>query len=103
MLTAVPHRDRDAGVLLDTNVISELRKRRPHPAVVDWLRAVPSHNLYLSALTIGELQAGVEVTRAQDPEKAEEIESSRQHLECLADRRPRHACLGTPAHGGTAG
>jgi predicted nucleic acid-binding protein len=60
--------------LLDTNVISELRKRRPHPAVVDWLRAVPSDNLHIAALTLGELQAGVEVTRAQDPEKAEEIE-----------------------------
>ena len=60
--------------LLDTNVISELRERRPHPAVVNWLRAVPSDNLYIAALTLGELQAGVEITRAQDPEKAEEIE-----------------------------
>jgi toxin FitB len=60
--------------LLDTNVISELRKRRPNPAVVDWLRGVPADNLHLSALTLGELQAGVEVTRTQDPEKAEEIE-----------------------------
>ena len=60
--------------LLDTNVISELRKPRPHPAVVDWLRAVPTDNLHLSAMTIGELQDGVEVTRAQDPAKAEEVE-----------------------------
>jgi predicted nucleic acid-binding protein len=61
--------------LLDTNVISELRKRRPHPAVVDWLRAAPSDNLHIAALTLGELQAGVEVTRAQDAAKAEEIGS----------------------------
>lgn len=61
--------------LLDTNVISELRKLRPHPAVLDWLRAAASDTLYLAAMTIGELQAGVEVTRAQDPSKAEEIES----------------------------
>ncbi|WP_428487226.1 type II toxin-antitoxin system VapC family toxin [Rhodopila sp.] len=61
--------------LLDTNVISELRKRRPHPAVVDWLRGVPADTLYLSAMTLGELQAGVEATRAQDHEKAAEIES----------------------------
>ena len=60
--------------LLDTNIISELRKRYPHPAVVDWVRAVPSDDLYLSALTIGELQAGVEATRARDPEKGREIE-----------------------------
>jgi toxin FitB len=60
--------------LLDTNVISELRKRRPHPAVVDWLRGVPSDSLHIAAMTIGELQAGVEVTRVQDIEKAKEIE-----------------------------
>ena len=60
--------------LLDTNVISELRKHRPHPAVVDWLRSVPADSLHLSAMTLGELQAGVEVTRAQDVQKAEEIE-----------------------------
>ncbi|WP_428535930.1 type II toxin-antitoxin system VapC family toxin [Rhodopila sp.] len=60
--------------LLDTNVISELRKRRPHPSVVEWLRGVASDDLYLSALTIGELQAGAEITRKQDPAKAEEIE-----------------------------
>jgi predicted nucleic acid-binding protein len=60
--------------LLDTNVISELRKRRPHPAVADWLRGVPADSLHIAALTLGELQAGVEVTRAQDIQKAEEIE-----------------------------
>jgi predicted nucleic acid-binding protein len=60
--------------LLDTNVISELRKRRPHPAVIDWLRTVPTDNMHIAALTLGELQAGVEVTRARDPDKADEIE-----------------------------
>jgi predicted nucleic acid-binding protein len=60
--------------LLDTNVVSELRKPRPHPAVVDWLRGVPADSLHLCALSLGELQAGVEVTRAQDTKKAEEIE-----------------------------
>ncbi len=61
--------------LLDTNVISELRKPRPNPAVVDWLGAVRSDDLHLAALTIGELQAGAEALRIQDPEKAEAIES----------------------------
>jgi toxin FitB len=64
----------DGVYLLDTNVVSELRKRRPHPAVVDWLRGVPADALHLSAFTIGELQAGAEVTRAQGNEKAQEIE-----------------------------
>ncbi len=65
----------DGVYLLDTNVVSELRKRRPHPAVVDWLRGVPADTLYLAALTIGELQSGAEVTRAQDDEKAQEIDT----------------------------
>ena len=61
--------------LLDTNVVSELRRPRPHGAVVAWLQATPDSNLYVSAVTIGEIQAGIELTRDQDPEKASEIES----------------------------
>lgn len=61
--------------LLDTNIVSELRRPRPHGAVVAWLEATPDANLHLSAVTIGELQAGVEITREQDPAKAMEIEA----------------------------
>ena len=61
--------------LLDTNVISELRRPRPHGALLAWLRALPDGDIHLSAVTIGELQAGVEMTREQDPAKAAEIES----------------------------
>ncbi|HSS48614.1 MAG TPA: type II toxin-antitoxin system VapC family toxin [Thermoanaerobaculia bacterium] len=61
--------------LLDTNVISELRRPRPHGAVVAWLEGVADHDLHLSAVTLGELQAGVEITREQDPEKASQIEA----------------------------
>ena len=61
--------------LLDTNVISELRRPRPHGAVVAWLEGVADHDLHLSAVTLGELQAGVEITREQDPERASQIES----------------------------
>lgn len=60
--------------LLDTNVVSELRKPRPHGAVVAWLQSVDDAALYLSAVTLGEIQAGVELTREQDPAKAAEIE-----------------------------
>lgn len=60
--------------LLDTNVISELRRHRPHGAVVAWLEGVADQDLYLSAITLGELQAGVELTREQDSEKASQIE-----------------------------
>lgn len=60
--------------LLDTNVISELRKTKPHGAVVAWLRSVESGDLFIPAVVIGEMQAGAERTRSRDPEKTAEIE-----------------------------
>ena len=59
--------------LLDTNVVSELRKPKPHGAVLAWLRGVDDLQLHLSAVTIGEIQAGIELTREQDGAKADEI------------------------------
>jgi toxin FitB len=61
--------------LLDTNVVSELRKARPHGAVVSWLESVADADLYLSAVTLGEIQAGIEITREQDSNKASAIEA----------------------------
>ena len=60
--------------LLDTNVVSELRKPRPHGSVLAWLEATDNADLHLAAVTLGELQAGVEITRQQDAAKATEIE-----------------------------
>jgi toxin FitB len=60
--------------LLDTSVISELRKKKPHGAVLAWLQTVAETELFISAVTIGEIQAGIELTRGQDPKKAVEIE-----------------------------
>ena len=60
--------------LLDTNVVSELRRPKPHGAVLAWLREVPENELHLSALTLGEIQAGIERTREQDAGKAQELE-----------------------------
>lgn len=56
--------------LLDTNIVSELRRLKPHGAVVAWIESVPDVELYLSAVTLGEIQAGIEMTREQDPDKA---------------------------------
>jgi predicted nucleic acid-binding protein len=61
--------------LLDTNVVSELRKPKPHGGVVAWLESIDDSHLHLSALTLGEIQAGIELTREQDAVKAGEIES----------------------------
>lgn len=60
--------------LLDTNIVSELRKPRPHGAVVAWLQARDDAELYVSVVTLAEIQAGIELTRDQDPAKAREIE-----------------------------
>jgi predicted nucleic acid-binding protein len=60
--------------LLDTNVVSETRKLRPHGSVTQWLGGLEVGGAFLSAVTLGELQAGIEKTRRQDPRKAEEIE-----------------------------
>ena len=61
--------------LLDTNVVSELRRPRPHGAVLDWIADVPAEHLFVSAVTVGEIQAGIEITREPDAAKAEELEA----------------------------
>jgi len=61
--------------LLDTNVVSELRKIRPHGAVVAWLESIADEDIHLSAVTLGEIQASIEMTREQDALKAAEIEA----------------------------
>lgn len=66
--------------LLDTNVVSELRKPKPHGGVVAWISARDAASLYLSAMTIAELQRGVEMTREQDGEKAAQIETWLEQL-----------------------
>ena len=60
--------------LLDTNVVSELRKPRPHGGVVAWLQSVDDVQLFLSVVTLGEIQAGIELTRERDADKAQALE-----------------------------
>ena len=60
--------------LLDTNVVSELRRPRPDRRVLGWIEGVSHDQLHLSAVTVGEVQAGIELTREQDPAKAAELE-----------------------------
>ncbi len=61
--------------LLDTNIVSELRRPRPQRSVVEWIRGTPPEQLYLCAVTIGEIQPGIEITREQDGAKAAELEA----------------------------
>ena len=97
--------------LLDTNIVSELRKTKPHGAVVQWIGDTADADMHVSAVTLGEIQAGIEITREQDPAKAVELEhwlvrvadtfnvlpmDAASFRECarLMHRRPR-ACAGS--------
>jgi predicted nucleic acid-binding protein len=61
--------------LLDTNIVSELRRTKPHDGVLAWLESVADADLHLSAVTIGEIQSGIEITREKNAAKAVEIEA----------------------------
>jgi predicted nucleic acid-binding protein len=61
--------------LLDTNVVSEMRKAKPHGGVAAWVAEQSDDALFLCAVTIGEIQTGVELTRRTNPDKAAEIEA----------------------------
>ncbi|MFE3192602.1 type II toxin-antitoxin system VapC family toxin [Nocardia sp. NPDC059240] len=63
------------GFLLDTNIVSELRKKNPNPKVLAWYEGVHSHQLHLSAITLGEIRLGIERLRVRDAPQAEILES----------------------------
>lgn len=79
--------------LLDTNVVSELRRPRPHGAVLAWLQSVDDAQLFLSAVTLGEIQAGIELTREQDATKASEIEAWLDQVAAAYNVLPMDAAL----------
>ena len=56
--------------LLDTNVLCELRKRDPDPHVLAWYDTVTSAEIFISALTIGEIRLGIERLRRKDSAQA---------------------------------
>ena len=61
--------------LVDTNIISEVRKGpRCHPGVAAWWAAVEDRDLFLSVLTLGEIRRGIEAIRHRDPAKAATLE-----------------------------
>jgi hypothetical protein len=60
--------------LLDTNIISELRKRRPNAHVLGWYETVTSEEIFISALTIGEIRLGIERLRRKDSTQADLLE-----------------------------
>lgn len=59
--------------LLDTDVIAELRKRRPSASVIAWLTDLEPQEIALPAIAIGEIAIGIERARESDPQKAAEL------------------------------
>lgn len=65
-----------SGWLLDTNIISEIRKGPAcHPAVAAWWQRVEEGELFLSSLTLGEIRKGIEQLRPRDPERAGRLDA----------------------------
>jgi len=61
--------------LLDTNVISEIRKRdRAHPNVVHWVTRTPVEDIGTSVLVLAEIRHGIELKRRSDPEQAKSLD-----------------------------
>jgi predicted nucleic acid-binding protein len=73
--------------LLDTNVVSEVRKTRPHAGVAAWYETVDGSDLYLSVLVLGEIQQGVTRLRRRDRRQATTYETWLERLQAgFADR-----------------
>ena len=78
--------------LLDTNVVSECRRIKPHGGVLAWLHTVADADLHICAVTIGEIQADIEITREWDAAKPDESRLGSTKLP-----RPTMCCRWTPA------
>jgi hypothetical protein len=73
--------------LLDTVIISELRKKRPDAGVLRWISGQQDNQLFLSVVTLGEIERGIEKQRGAAPEFAEELATWIEYLASLyADR-----------------
>ncbi|MGC4117038.1 MAG: type II toxin-antitoxin system VapC family toxin [Myxococcales bacterium] len=73
--------------LLDTNVVSELRKPSPNSGVKAWFASVDPEQLFLSVLAVGEIRIGIERLRRRDPERAKTFDAWLETLESdYADR-----------------
>ena len=61
--------------IVDTNVLSELSRQRPHPQAARWLTSIPRGELATTVISIAEIQCGIERRRKSDLRAAEELES----------------------------
>ena len=83
--------------LLDTDVLSALRRRERHPAAVCWVETQRTADLYISVVTVGEIERGITQQQPCDPSFAREL--ARWLDRVLAWYNDR--ILGDPAHSGS--
>jgi hypothetical protein len=76
------------GYLLDTNLLSDLRRARPHPAVAAWLAAVPEEEIFTSVVVIGEILQGILLVEPRDPAKAQALRSWLARIEATGQVLP---------------
>lgn len=74
-------------ILPDTVVISELRKRRPSPTLLNWLAGVRDGDLFLSVVSIGEIERGIEKKRRAEPAFADALTRWLERLPHLYEDR----------------
>ena len=76
-----------SGFLVDTNVLSDLRRRRPNPGVLEWFDETDEALLHLSVITLGEIKRGTERLRRHDPVQAVNLDRWLESLQLrYADR-----------------
>lgn len=85
--------------LLDTNVISEITKTTPHPAVAAWYAQRNEDDLYLSVVTLGEIRKGVELKRQSDRNRAAALD----RMLTACKRNTRLACSPSTTSSPTSG
>lgn len=88
--------------LLDTNVLSELRRPRPHGGVLAWIGSVSSESMYVPAVVIGEIQLCIERTAENNSAKAKELSVWLQQIvgtaQCISIDEEIFKQWGTLAH-----
>jgi toxin FitB len=76
------------NVLIDTNVISELRRRdRCNANVASWFAALPAESIFLSVIVVGEIRRGIESVKRRDPKGARALETWLKML--VSEHEPR--------------
>ncbi len=82
--------------LLDTNIISEIRKRdRAHPNVARWVARTPPKDVGTSVIVLAEIRRGIELKRRNDPEQAQALDRWFTQMRArLADRVLPRGILG---------